>query len=224
MRRKEFLCEREGYCEVVQRGEGIRIHPALHRRGCIRAFLGHPGERLPLAERRRDRRVRSAERPEGLPGGQRRTRRIKFLQPVRKPSQKCGEGFLFGEESCLGVVSEFVLFSLRFWMFTEWVLYSEYCPPPHFPQRYDFTGLTPNNYMDMDLSPIFGLNSHFGAVLGRIRALPHRVPSRSLNSLGYQRVTGDCGFSNFLKTALRLCRSEVIVARAEVRVCASGHG
>src|ERR1700674_1565039 len=96
MRRKEFLCEREGYCEVVQRGEGIRIHPALHRRGCIRAFLGHPGERLPLAERRRDRRVRSAERPKGLPGRQRRTRRIKFLQPVRKPSQKCGEGFLFG--------------------------------------------------------------------------------------------------------------------------------
>src|ERR1019366_3646597 len=37
-RRKEFLCEREGYCEVVQRGEGIRIYPALHGRGCVRAF------------------------------------------------------------------------------------------------------------------------------------------------------------------------------------------
>src|SRR6266849_9292803 len=28
--------------------------------------------------------------------------RHKFLQPVRKPSQTCGEGFLFGGESCLG--------------------------------------------------------------------------------------------------------------------------
>jgi hypothetical protein len=46
-------------------------------------------------------------------------------------------------------------------------------PPPsplNSPQRYDFTGLTPNNYMDMDLSLILGLNSRFGAVLGRIRA------------------------------------------------------
>jgi hypothetical protein len=41
-------------------------------------------------------------------------------------------------------------------------------PPPNFPQRYDFKGLTPNDYMDMDLSPIFGLNSRFGAVLGGI--------------------------------------------------------
>jgi hypothetical protein len=60
-------------------------------------------------------------------------------------------------------------------MFTKWVLHSIllYVPsplPPDFPQRYDFTGLTPNNYMDKDLSSIFGLNSRFGAVLGRIRA------------------------------------------------------
>ena len=37
--------------------------------------------------------------------------------------------------------------------------------PPDSLQRYDFTGLTPNDYMDMDLTLIFGLNSHFGAVL-----------------------------------------------------------
>jgi len=75
-------------------------------------------------------------------------------------------------------------------------------PPPsplNFPQRYDFKVLTPNNYMDMDLSPFFSLNSRFGAVLGRIRArfrtafCPHL-----LNSLVYQRVLGRC-FSNFLK-------------------------
>ena len=40
--------------------------------------------------------------------------------------------------------------------------------PPNFPQRYDFKRLTPNNYMDMDLSPIFALISRFGAVLGGI--------------------------------------------------------
>jgi len=40
--------------------------------------------------------------------------------------------------------------------------------PPNSVQRYDFTGLTPNDYMDMDLSSIFGLNSRFGAVLGVI--------------------------------------------------------
>ena len=42
--------------------------------------------------------------------------------------------------------------------------YITLCPPPNFPQRYDFKGLTPNDYMDMDLSSIFGLNSRFGAV------------------------------------------------------------
>jgi hypothetical protein len=46
--------------------------------------------------------------------------------------------------------------------------------PPNSPQRYDFKGFTPSNYMDMDLSPIFGLNSRFGAVLGGITHFPHR--------------------------------------------------
>ena len=49
-------------------------------------------------------------------------------------------------------------------------------------QHYDFTGLTPNDYMDMDLSPIFGLNSRFGAVLGRIHAVAYRARSRSLTA------------------------------------------
>ncbi len=70
-------------------------------------------------------------------------------------------------------------------------------PPPNFLQRYDFKGLTPNDYMDMDLSSIFGLNSRFGAVLGRSRAFPHWGRSLSLNSLVYQRVLGRC-FSIFL--------------------------
>jgi len=78
--------------------------------------------------------------------------------------------------------------------------------------------------MDKDLSPIFGLNSRFGAVLGRI-SLRFRTAfcSRLLNTLVYQRVLGRC-FSNFLKAALRLCRSFVIVALGELRVCAGGHG
>ena len=41
-------------------------------------------------------------------------------------------------------------------------------PPLNSPQRYDFKELTPNDYMDKDLSPVFGLNSRFGAVLGGI--------------------------------------------------------
>src|ERR1039458_3618293 len=85
---KGVSCEREGYCEVVQWGEGVRIHPALHGRGRVRAFLGHPGERLPLAERRRDRRVRSARGPERVPGGQRRARGIEFSDQFANPLSK----------------------------------------------------------------------------------------------------------------------------------------
>ena len=57
-----------------------------------------------------------------------------------------------------------------FLMFTIRILHTIllYVPPPNSPQHYDFTGLTPNNYMDKDLSSIFGLNSRFGAFLGGI--------------------------------------------------------
>jgi hypothetical protein len=53
--------------------------------------------------------------------------------------------------------------------------------------------------MDKDLSPIFGLNSRFGAVLGSI-PLRFRTAfcSPLLNNLVYQRVLGRC-FSNFLE-------------------------
>jgi len=72
-------------------------------------------------------------------------------------------------------------------------------PPANSPQRYDFTRLTPNDYMDMDLSPIFGLNSRFGAVLGGIwRFFAHCVRFISLNRLVYQRVLGR-RFSNLLE-------------------------
>jgi hypothetical protein len=80
----------------------------------------------------------------------------------------------------------------------------------------------------MDLGPIFGLNSHFGAVLGRI---PVRFRTafcaRLLNNLVYQRVLGRC-FSNFLEDSAPalpvICRSMLIVALAESCVCESGHG
>ena len=82
--------------------------------------------------------------------------------------------------------------------------------------------------MDKDLSPIFGLNSRFGAVLGRIPVhLRTAFCSRLLNSLVYQRVLGRC-FSNFLEGSAPalpvIFRSAVIVALAELRVCESGHG
>jgi hypothetical protein len=74
----------------------------------------------------------------------------------------------------------------------------------------------------MDLGSIFGLNSRFGAVLERIRA--HCV-LRSLtfaDSLFIKEYWAAAS-RTFLKTALRLCRSEVIVALAEFRVCDRGH-
>jgi hypothetical protein len=72
----------------------------------------------------------------------------------------------------------------------------------------------------MGLGSIFGPNSRFGAVSGG--GFAHWVRSHSLNSFVYQRVLR-CGFSTFLKTALRLCRLEVIVALPELRVCDGGH-
>ena len=100
---------------------------------------------------------------------------------------------------------------------------TQYIMPPNVPQRYDFKGLTCKLFRNMDLSSIFGLNSRFGAVLGGNRSrFRTAFCSRLLNNLVYQRVLGRC-FSNFLKTALRLCRSVVIVALAELRVCAGGH-
>ena len=80
----------------------------------------------------------------------------------------------------------------------------------------------------MDLGLIFGLNSRFGAVLGRI-PLHFRTAfcSHSPNSLVYQRVLGRC-FSDFLEDSAPalpvIFRSVVIVAWAELRVCAGGHG
>src|SRR5258708_39571322 len=61
----------------------------------------------------------------------------KFLQPVRKPSQYCGEGFLFWRESCLGRASEFWRLVLHFWMFTVRILHSIllFVPPPPPPPR-----------------------------------------------------------------------------------------
>jgi len=100
--------------------------------------------------------------------------------------------------------------------------------PPDSAQRYDFTGLTPNNYMDMDLSSIFGLNSRFGAVLGRIRAR-----FRALGSVTFAEQLG-LSKSNWRRLLVFLedsapalpviFRSAVIVALGELRVCESGHG
>ena len=120
--------------------------------------------------------------------------------------------FYLCRETCLGGASELWRFILHLWMFTGWVLHSTLLyVPPNYAQCYDFTGLTPNNYMDMDLSPIFGLNSRFGAVLeGNSRVFPHWVRSHSLNSIVYQRVLGR-GFSDLLEDSAPalpvICRS-----------------
>ena len=122
--------------------------------------------------------------------------------------------------------SEFVWLLLHFWMFTIRILHSIllYVPPRNSPQRYDFTGLTPNNYMDMDLSSIFGLNSRFGAVWEELPFL--RSGSLALTeNLGLSKSNGRAAASGTLwKTALRLCRSGAIVALGALRVCEGGHG
>ena len=60
---------------------------------------------------------------------------------------------------------------------------------PHSLQHYDFTGLTPNDYMDMDLGSIFGLNSRFGAVLEGIALCPHGLLTLA-EQLGLSKSTG----------------------------------
>jgi hypothetical protein len=77
--------------------------------------------------------------------------------------------FYLGRETRVGGASEFrwgdfIFGCLLYGYYTVYYFMS----PPDSAQRYDVKGLTPNDYMDMDLSPIFGLNSRFGAVLGRI--------------------------------------------------------
>jgi hypothetical protein len=85
----------------------------------------------------------------------------------------------------------------------------------------------------MDLGPICGLNSRFGAVWEGFATSPRWVRSPSLSSLVYQRVTSG-GFSDILEDSAPAlpvigghlpitCRSGVIVAWAELRVCAGGH-
>ena len=81
--------------------------------------------------------------------------------------------FYLGREIRVGRLPNFGLTSFLDVYYTDITQYITLCPPPNSAQRYDFTGLTPNDYMDMDLSPIFGLNSRFGAVLGRICAVAH---------------------------------------------------
>jgi hypothetical protein len=54
---RSFIRERERHSQVVQRSEGLRLYPALHRGRCVRSLLCDSGERLPHAERGRNRGV-----------------------------------------------------------------------------------------------------------------------------------------------------------------------
>ena len=130
-----------------------------------------------------------------------------------------------GREICVGRLPNFGLTSFSRVYYTDITQYITLCPPPDSAQRYDFTGLTPNDYMDMDLSPIFGLNP----VLGRFWGGSARLRTGLLTfaeQLVYQRVLG-CGFSDFLEDSAPalpvIARSGVIVALGALPVCENGH-
>jgi len=133
-----------------------------------------------------------------------------------------GEGFLFGRETCLGGHSEFWWFWLHFWLFTVWVLHSTLCPPPNFPQRDDFKGLTRKLFRNMDLNSIFGLNSRFGGGLGRNYPSPQWLACAGCTASVYQRVTTGRGFTDLLEDgapALPVrCHSRIWASCASVRV------
>src|ERR1700686_1532726 len=79
-----------------------------------------------------------------------------------------GEVFYLCRETCRGGLPSFGLTSFLGVYYKDITRYISLCTPPDSPQRYDFAGPTPNDYMDIDLSPIFGLISRFGAVSGGI--------------------------------------------------------
>jgi hypothetical protein len=92
----------------------------------------------------------------------------KFANPLRCVKRV----FYLGGESCLGGLPNLCDCYSIFGCLLDGY-YTVHYAPPNALQRYDFTGLTPNDYMDMDSSSIFGLNSRFGAVWEGIRAFPH---------------------------------------------------
>src|SRR3954467_3712289 len=92
---KGAVREREGYSEVVQRSQRFWLHPAVHRRRCVRSLLRYPGERVSHAERGRDGRVRPAERAEGLPGRERCASRLTYrLETSHLSPLLCGGVFI----------------------------------------------------------------------------------------------------------------------------------
>src|SRR5262245_18569057 len=72
---------------MVQWSQRLWLHSALDGGGRFRPLLRHPGERLPVAERRRDGGVRPAQGPERLPGGERRPR-VVLLVSQDLPSRR----------------------------------------------------------------------------------------------------------------------------------------
>jgi hypothetical protein len=74
--------------------------------------------------------------------------------------------------------------------YTDITQYITLYAPPNSPQRYDFKVLTPNDYMDMDLGSIFGLNSRFGAVLEGFGAFSALGLLTFAQQLGLSKSTG----------------------------------
>jgi len=75
----------------------------------------------------------------------------------------------------------------------------------------------------MDLGSIFGLNSRFGAVLGRIPLRFTFAEQLSLSKSNWRLWL--LGLLEDSAPALPvICRSAVIVALGELRVCDGGHG
>src|SRR5258708_25964747 len=61
--------------------------------------------------------------------------RHKFLQPVRRPSQMCGEGFFFCRETCVGSACEFRSHFIFGVYYTDITQYITLLPPPPPPRR-----------------------------------------------------------------------------------------
>ena len=108
--------------------------------------------------------------------------------------------FYFGGESSFGGSPNFGGFDSIFGCLLDgyYTVYY-FMSPPNFPQRYDFKGLTPNNYMDMDLSSIFGPKFPFWGGLGRDYSFSALASLTLAENSVYQRVNGGRGFTDLLE-------------------------
>src|SRR5262249_18736319 len=85
--RRRFFDERTRRSKVVQCGQGLWVHPALRRRGCVCTFFRDSGGGLSVLGGRRDRRIQGQTRPQGFAsrGGRGRLAATGLREAPRKP-------------------------------------------------------------------------------------------------------------------------------------------